>query len=102
VVVDGGSWQVVADGETVGEGDLVGGSELPIDGTWEQVVQIPGGTGPAVFSASIDVTGNGGTSTFDLDPIDVPGDCPQPEASTTTEATMPAAEAAPASPRFTG
>jgi hypothetical protein len=103
VVVDNGGWRVVAGGETVAQDDFPGPANLPIDGTWEQVVQIPGDTGPAAFSASVEVTGALGTSTFVFDPLDVPGDCPQPgDATTTTEPTPSATDAARATPRLTG
>ena len=87
------------------EGAFTGPSDLPIDATYEQIVQIPGDIGPAKFLSRIDVSNLVGQSQFDLEPIEVPGDCPQPEQPTTTTGAPeapPAAAAATASPRFTG
>lgn len=105
VTVDGGAWSVQADGVTVAEGTFTGPSELPIDGTYEQIVQIPGDTGPAKFLSRIDVSNEVGQSQFDFEPLEVLGDCPQPEEPTTTTSAAeapPVAAAATASPRFTG
>jgi hypothetical protein len=107
VVVHDGAWRLVVDGSTVAQAAIPGPSNLPIDGTWESVVQIPGGSGPATFSAAVEVTGDLGTSTFAFQLLEVPGDCPQPvEPTTTTVATPsappPAAQASRAAPRFTG
>jgi hypothetical protein len=108
VVVDDGSWRVVAEGDTLAHGDFTTPADLPVDATWEQVVRIPGDTGAAWFTATVDVTGAGGTSTFGLEPsLGVPGDCPQPfdgPDDVTAETTTPT-EPAPGDgvkPRFTG
>ena len=105
VTVDGGAWSLQVEGATVDDGTFTGPSELPIDGTYEQIVQIPGDTGPAKFLSRIDVSNEVGQSQLDLEPVEVPGDCPQPEDPTTTTSAPeapPAAAATTASPRFTG
>jgi hypothetical protein len=104
VTVDSGAWRLVVGATTVADGTLPGGpADLPIDATWERVVQIPGGTGPALFSISIEVTGAGGTSTFLLEPLlAVPGDCPQPDDATTTTTATAAEQVERVAPRLTG
>jgi hypothetical protein len=107
VVVADGSWRVVADGVTLVSGEYLTPADLQIDATWEQVVHIPGDTGPAWFATTVDVTGAGGTSTFGIDPsLGLPGDCPQPEEDEATTTTEPTPEAVDdivvTRPRFTG
>jgi hypothetical protein len=108
VEVSDGSWTVAADGETLAEGDYLTPADLTIGATWEQVVRIPGDTGPAAFATSIDITGAGGTITIvNEPPLEVPGNCPQPEGagepepSTDPTTTPPATDDA-VRPRFTG
>jgi len=106
VVVSDGTWRVAANGDTLATGGFITPADLDIAATWEQVVRIPGGTGPAAFAAMVDVTGPGGTTTLSLLPsLDVPGDCPQPvdETSTTSESVPPSTgDVVTARPRFTG
>jgi hypothetical protein len=106
VTVSDGSWSVAAGGDTVTEGDYITPADLTMGATWEQVVRIPGDTGAAQFTTSIDITGAGGTITIVNEPeLDVPGDCPQPdisqETTPSTDPTTPAVDDA-VRPRFTG
>jgi hypothetical protein len=71
-------------------------------------VRIPGGTGPASFASTVEVTGPSGASTLlGHSVLEVPGDCPQPDGepdeTTTTEPTPPGADdVVRVRPRFTG
>ena len=108
VEVTDGSWRVVSDGVTHAFDSFITPADLAAGATWEQVVRIPGDTGPAAFAAMVDVTNVFSTTTLALIPsLPVPGDCPQPDDSEETTTTI---EPTPATvddvvtvrPRFTG
>ncbi len=111
VTVEGGEWAVTVDGAILGEGEFIAPAALPMGATYEQVVRIPGGTGPALFRANVEISNAGGSTTLVLDPVlEVPGDCEQPEEpgdetpppTDDTPATTATPGAGQATPRFTG
>jgi hypothetical protein len=111
VTVVSGDWGLTIGLEIVQQGTFIAPADLEAGATWEQVVRILGGTGPALFRGSVLVSNDVGQTLIVLDPaVAVPGDCEQPDVPE-DETPPPSDEPTPttvatgaglATPRFTG
>jgi hypothetical protein len=111
VTVVSGDWGLTIGLEIVQQGTFIAPADLEAGATWEQVVRILGGTGPALFRGSVLVSNDFGQTLIVLEPpVAVPGDCEQPDVpddetpppSDEPTPTTVATAAGLATPRFTG